>query len=437
MSVTMRFVALAAGGCLLVALAHPFGLSLHAFFLANTAAFGLLLVDMLVTPSPDRIQVSRELDGNLYFRAENVVRFLVKNESAHSLRIEAKEDANRYFRVTDGSGLLRAVEPGLQQVFSYETLPTKRGSFLFEAVYIRYAGVLGLCRRHARLPAPMEYKVYPDVRDLGKYRLLAQRNRHLPAGDSSVRHAGLGHEFESLRPYVEGDDYRAINWQATAREMRPVVNTFRIERSQPVMILVDMGRPMSYRVRGFSKLDHAVGAAVILADIVNSQGDRAGAAVFGRGLSAYVPPGQGPLHRNRLLETLYKIEPDRDTSDFQGACKALCDRQKRRSLVFIFTDFELMEEGEELARNIGWLKKKHLPVLVFMKNEELARIAAKSLPEKSGPTYERTLRDTAGAALEERREVFRRLAALGVPSVECPPEDFALAAVNRYLMLRR
>ena len=436
MSVTRNFVILTAVGALVVIAAFPIGLAPMAFLFFNMLLLGLLVLDYIITPAPSCLYVSREVDNNLYFKAENIVRFLVKNTSAHALNIEAKEDGSRFFRVTGSSTMNHTVAAGDEVVFSYITIPSKRGSFLFKSIYLRYRGLIGLCKKYAKVPSPAEYKVYPNIKDLSKYRLMVQKNRLLPSGESKIRRIGLGFEFESLRPYVEGDDYRKINWAATAREMKPVVNTYQIERSQPVNILIDIGRPMSYAVKGYKKLDYAINAAIILADIVNLQGDKAGLMVFDSNLQSYVAPGQGAAHRNLLLETLYHVQDNRRIADYQGAFKTLCDRQKRRSLVFIFTDFEMLEEGQELISNIGWLKRKHLPIVVFMKNEGLNSIAESPAAPSKKITYEKVLRDTAREFSKERKSVFMNLSAMGIPNVESPAENFALAAVNNYIRLR-
>ena len=435
MSITKKFVLLCLSGGVVVLAAYPLGLALAAFSFFNLLLFGFWFLDMLITPPPSCLGVKRELDTNLYFKGENFVSFLVKNSSMYSLHVEAKEDGNRFFSIFSADGMKNVVQPGSEQVFSYVTVPAKRGSFLFKNIYLRYRGVLGFCKKHAKISCPVEFKVYPNIKDLSKYRLMVQKSRLLPAGDKKAPRIGLGMEFESLRPYVEGDDYRKINWAATAREMKPVVNTYQIERNQPVNILIDIGKPMSYSVKGYKKLDYAINAAIILADIVNGQGDKAGLMVFDSKVRSYVAPGQGGLHRNNLLETLYHVEDNRQIADFQGAFRQLCERQKRRSLVFVFTDFEMLEEGHELIKNMAWLKRKHLPIIVFMKNEGLEKLAqGKNTGGKR--TYENILRQTADEFLGERKNIYLNLSAMGIPNVESPAEDFALTAVNKYIRLR-
>ena len=435
MSVTKKFVLFCLGGGVVVLASYPLGIALVVFVFFNLLLFGFLLLDFLITPPASCLGVRREKDTNLYFKTENIVNFYVNNPSMYPLNIEAKEDGNRFFTITDAEALQNVVKPRSEQVFSYATIPSKRGSFLFRDIYLSSKGVLGLCKKYAKVNAPVEFKVYPNIKDLSKYRLMVQKSRLLPSGEKKTPRIGLGMEFESLRPYVEGDDYRKINWAATAREMKPVVNTFQIERSQPVNILIDIGKPMSYSVKGYKKLDYAINAAIILADIVGIRGDKSGLMVFDSKVHSYVAPGQGAIHRSVLLETLYHVEDNRQIADFQGAFRKLCEKQKRRSLVFIFTDFEMLDEGQELIKNIAWLKRKHLPIVVFMKNEGLESIASiKDVRKKR--TYGKVLKETAVEFLGERKHIYRNLSAMGIPNVESPAEDFALTAVNNYIRLR-
>ena len=132
------------------------------------------------------------------------------------------------------------------------------------------------------------------------------------------------------------------------------------------------------------------------------------------------------------METLYHVADNRSTADYEGAFQTLCEKQKRRSLVFIFTDFELLEEARDLIAHMALLKKRHLPIVVFMRNEGLNSLAEQPVYKQ----FDRVLRDTAREFQSERRDIFRTLSAMGIPTVESTAEDFAVAAVNRYITLR-
>jgi len=432
MSVTKSFVFLVALGGVVTFLAWRIGGSYVAMFLFwNLLLLGMLILDAIITPGKKFLQIRRSNEDVLYFKAENEVDFFVKNTSRHVLHVQGKDESVRHFDVLEKSALTQWISPREDVLFSYTVVPSKRGSFLFKNIYLRYIGLLGLCVKYTKVPCPIEFKVYPNVRDLSKYRLMLQKNRLLPHGDRNIKNYGVGYEFESLRPYVDGDDYRKINWRATSRENKLIVNQYQIERNQPVYILLDIGRPMSYSVGGYKKLDYAINAALILSDIVNQSGDKAGLMVFDSAVQSHIAPGQGAAQRNHLMETLYHVSDNRSTADYGGAFRALCDKQKRRSLVFIFTDFELPEEARELISHMSLLKKRHLPIIVFMKNESLEAMTEMPVRKR----YDKYVRNTAIEFQTERKDIFRHLSAIGIPNVESKAEDFALAAVNRYIQL--
>ncbi|MCL2286033.1 MAG: DUF58 domain-containing protein [Firmicutes bacterium] len=433
MGITKNYVYLTAFGIVFTLTAWPFGFHGFIFLFWNLLIMGLLVLDVFITPSPKHLIVRRADELKLYFKTENTVTFYVKNTYRQGLKIEGKDERLRHFNVV-GQDMSHFIEPGKEQVFSYKVIPAKRGSFGSNKVYLRYAGLMGLCKKYVTVPCPATYKVYPNVKDLSKYRLMMQKSRLLPTGDKSLRQYGAGLDFESLRTYVEGDDYRKINWAATARENKLMVNQYQIERDQPVYILLDIGRPMSYTVNGFKKLDYSINAALILSDIVNQQGDKAGLMVFDSKVQAHISPGQGALHRNTLMETLYNVADNRQTADYEGAFRTLCEQQKRRSLVFIFTDFEILEEAEDLIAHIAILKRRHIPIVVFMENESLTAMA--DAPD-SAKIYDKMLKLTAQEFHNERRQIIRKLNMMGIPSVESTAEQFTVSAVNRYLQARR
>ncbi|MCL2223719.1 MAG: DUF58 domain-containing protein [Defluviitaleaceae bacterium] len=432
MSVTKSFVLLVGIGWLVTFFAWRFGVAYFAMFsFWNLLVGGLFILDAFITPAANSFKARRNSEDILYFNEANEMGFYVKNTSRHLLRIECKDERLRHFALLPENDLIKWLQPNEEEFFSYDVVPQKRGSFLFSSVYIRYTGLLGLCVKHKKVPCPMEFKVYPNVRDLSKFRLMLQKNRLLPQGEKTVKNYGMGYEFESLRPYVDGDDYRKINWRATSRENKLIVNQYQVERNQPVYILLDIGRPMSYTTGGYKKLDHAINAALILADIVNQSGDKVGLMVFDSAVRSHIAPSQGAAHRNHLMETLYHVSDNRQTADYGGAFRALNEKQKRRALVFIFTDFELPEEARELISQMALLKKRHMPIVVFMENEKLDALAETPIRKK----YDRYLRDTAREFQAERKDIFRHLSAMGIPNVESKAEDFAVAAVNRYIQL--
>jgi len=437
MSVSRRFAVLAAAGIPLILLAALLSGLVPAviFWLYNIILLGLLAVDIILS-TPASALVVRRMDSDMkeagdslkiFHNAENCIIFTVYNPGGYPVTVQAVDTAvPRYFEIS-GEDLIHTIKPYSEEVFSYNVTPSKRGAFTFKFIHLKVFGHLGFGIKYHRHDCPVEFKVYPNLKDLSSFRIMVQNNRLLPPGEKALHLFGTGSEFKSLRTYVEGDDYRKINWPVTARERRIIVNEYQVEKNQPIFMLIDGGRPMSYSVKGYKKLDYAINASLVLSDIINSRGDQSGLLVFDREVRKMIMPGKGQAHRNNLMESLYHIQETRDTSNYELAINTLCEKQKRRSLVFIFTDFETLEEGQELTSHIGRLKRRHFPILVFMKNEGLIKLS------EDEDTY---VQDVANAFIAERTELYRQLNALSVANVETEAEKFSVTAVNQYLALR-
>jgi len=348
MNVTKSFVFLVAAGVAAVFFTWRLdGAYFVMFAFWNIILCAMFFLDALITPGKKFLQIRRQKNKILYFCAENEIFFYVKNNSKYTLDIELKDERVRFFCDDDEySDLQKWVAPHSEEEFSYVTTPTKRGCFRFEKIFLRYTGIFGLCIKYAEFVIPIEYKVYPDVRDMCKYRLLLQR-------------------------------------KLFSREKKFFADDFQNERNLPVYALLDVSRPMSCFVDGKKKLEHAICAALILGDIANKSRDDAGLMVFDSRVRAFVAANRGAAHRNRLLETLCAVEDDRSEADFRGAFRMFREKQKRRSIVFIFTDFDAREDTENFFDDVLFLKKRHFPVVVFMESENadaLTKISAKGVP---------------------------------------------------------
>src|SRR5690606_37930882 len=124
---------------------------------------------------------------------------------------------------------------------TYTLRPVKRGAYHFGAVNI-YAGTnVQFIRRRFRFSQNKTVPVYPSFIQMRKYELLAISNRLTEFGIKKIRRIGQNREFEQIKEYVVGDDYRTINWKATARRGTLMVNTYQDERAQQVYAVIDKG----------------------------------------------------------------------------------------------------------------------------------------------------------------------------------------------------
>jgi uncharacterized protein (DUF58 family) len=262
--------------------------------------------------------------------------------------------------------------------------------------------------------------------------LLARRGRLQEAGLRASRRFGTGTEFESLREYQPDDDYRRINWKATARRGRPMTAEFETERSQNVLALLDAGRLMATEVGGLTKLDHALNTSLLLAYVAALRGDRVGLLAFGDRVLTYLPPRRGRHAFLAMLATLYNLAAEPVEPDFDRAFEFLAARQMRRSLLVLFTDLTDRDVSSALVQHLARLARQHLAVCVTL-GDPAVLTAASATPSTTAAVYERVV---AARLLEERAEVLSALRQRGAITLDVPADRLTVAVVNKYLELK-
>jgi len=204
---------------------------------------GVLMVDFRAADGIARFQISREHDTKLSLGADNPIRLKIHSLRRRPTIFWVRDEPPADFRVAssmlDGTIGARSSWEGV-----YYVHPLQRGDYTFADINLRWQGPLGLMVRQARIEASNPVKVYPNLLDVRRYDLLLRRNRLQEMGLRSTRVFGEGNEFERLREYLPDDDFRRIDWKATARRNRPVTVEYQTERSQIIMCLIDIGRMM-------------------------------------------------------------------------------------------------------------------------------------------------------------------------------------------------
>jgi len=265
-----------------------------------------------------------------------------------------------------------------------------------------------------------------------RYQLTLRRGMRFMQGFRRARPPGATTAFAGLRDYLPGDEIRRINWTATARRDSPVVMEVEAERGQQAIIALDCGRLMTAPAGLLTKLDHAVNAALLLAYVAQSQGDRVGMMTFSDGIRQFVPPRRGAVQVSHLNRVLYDVKAEYTEPDFGEAFSQLGFRVSRRSLVVVLTDLLDPEASRDLVAHAIRLGQRHLVMVVAMADPEL--LEARDAP------IDRTARAYEWAAAEEllaaRRESFEALRKGGVLGLDVEAGRLSPALVERYLELK-
>jgi uncharacterized protein (DUF58 family) len=265
-----------------------------------------------------------------------------------------------------------------------------------------------------------------------KNSIYLSRTRQIEMQMRLLRQRGQGKEFESLREYREGDEYRDICWTAAARRGKLVTKIHQTERSQAVWIVLDSGRLMRTRTEGYSKLDHSVDAALALAQLAMYSGDRVGLLGYGRKINQRVAPGRGAGHLRNLLEQLAVARAEVPEGDHLRAVTRLLSDQKRRSLIVWLTDLAETAMTPEVVEAAGQLVSRHLLIFLVMGQPDLNAKAAER-PGNVGEMY----RSVAAQEVVYRREVLLgRLRERGALAMEVAPHQLSTVLLNQYLFVK-
>jgi uncharacterized protein (DUF58 family) len=397
----------------------------------DVAVVALCAVDFLRAPRASDVELRRTVEPILRSGVTNAVHLELTCLRDTPLRGEVRDEAPTNVTV-DGHRQPFSVAPGPRPTrLTYTVNPPARGDARFGDLHLRLLGPLGLCARQVRVPAKQVVKVYPDLTALTQEALALARASDAPA-ERVQRRVGEGREFESLREYRTGDDYRTVDWKASARRARTMVRVYQPERNQPVLLLLDCGRHMAGKVDGRRKLDHAVDAALRLAKVSLDAGDLVGVLAFASDVRAYLPPRKGREHLRLLTETLYRAEAALEESDYGKAYDFAFARSSRRSLVVLFTDLVDPDASGTLVTRTLMLRPRHLPLVASLLDEDL-QTAATAVPSSPQEAYTRQ----AAARLEdEYRRTAVTLRDSGVLVVRAPARGFGAAAINTYLHVK-
>lgn len=379
-----------------------------------------------------RFQITRTHDTKLSLGIDNPIRIDIYNRSVNPATVWVRDEPPDEFRINSPRVLTGTIPPRETWSDTYYVHPLRRGDYAFGYFNLRWLGPAGLVIRQGKLDLRLPVKVYPNLINVRQYDLLLKKNRLQELGLRSTRQFGEGSEFERLREYTPDDEFRRIDWKATARRHRPITVEFQTERSQNVIALLDIGRMMQSPVEAMAKLDYVVNAVLLLGYVATGKGDKVGLMTFGADVVQYLSPRQGRGQFYRMLELLYAIEAQPVEPDYQRAMSYLSAKQRKRSLVVIFTDLSGGMSMQSLVANVSLVAKRSLPLVVTISDPDVVT-AAKQVPTDSLSVYQKT---AASQLLDERQIVLDSLRQQGVHTLDVPANQLSIAVINRYLSLK-
>lgn len=374
------------------------------------------------------VEVERSVGSGVFsVGRSNVVDVRLRSLSRRALRVEQRDDL---FADSEASGLPVSVDipPRGRAEARYKVTPQRRGAYELGDHWVRYRSMLGLWIRQQRIPAQDAVRVYPDVQAVRAYEMMARQQRSLEMV-RATRLKGGQSEFEALREYTRDDEYRSIDWKATANKGKLIARQYQLERNQSVVFGLDCGRLMTANVGGLPLFDHALNAALMLAHVAQKTGDHVGMFTFSADVHSFVAPTSGPAMSRRLVQATFAVHPRLEESNYQTSFLRVAKQIRKRSLIIIMTSVIDDAAAAELLRTTRSLGPRHLPLCVLFRDPEL-EAAARPDSGRAGELY------TAAAAselLSWRDRLLRDLGKAGALVLDVEPGALTPALVAKYL----
>ncbi len=388
-------------------------------------------VDVLISGSPDDIEVDREISEVLSVGTPNPSKILLRNKSRRPLKVLVHDDPGPLIE-TERLPQEVDLQPWKEAEVTYTVVPLKRGAAKLQAIHLRFSTVLGLWTRHQIRPLETAVRIYPDIRAVYRYELMASRNRLAEIGVRVMRMPGQGREFERLREYRYGDEIRQIDWKATSRQRQLITREFNVERNQNIVLMVDCGRFMRNETDGISYLDRALNSAIMLSYIALGQGDNVSLMAFSNRIERFIRPVRGKPGIQTILRSTYDIQASTKTADYSLALEYLSKVQRKRALVILITfvtdELQLRVIGESLQLR----SLPYLPMCVLLQDVGLKEMADR-IPDSDVEAFHTS---AAAQILTGQAQQVATMRENGVLMVDTPPDLLTERLINEYLTIK-
>jgi uncharacterized protein (DUF58 family) len=362
---------------------------------------------------------------------ENVVSIQVENNYGFKTYITVIDELPVQFQIRNFDRRI-ILESGKENFIRYSLRPVQRGEYYFGAIRVFVASAIKLIERRFSFEQGVMLPVYPSFIQMRKYELLAIHNKLTAGGIKKIRRIGQTSEFDQIKEYVAGDDIRSVNWKATARRDKLMVNKYQDEKSQSVYCLVDMGRNMKMPFEQMALLDYAINASLVISNIAHLKNDKPGLITFTHEIKSHIAAERRNSQMMRIIETLYNQQTNFSESDFERLYMHVKRTVNQRSLLLLFTNFESLSSLKRQLKYLKQIAKQHLLVVIFFENTELKTVLTKNAIS----TFDIYYKTIAEKFELEKRLIIKELSACGIQSIYTAPQNLSVNTINKYLELK-
>lgn len=392
----------------------------------------LLLIDLLLLYQPkNALQARRILPDKFSNSDNNPVPITITNKYGFKTYIDVIDELPVQFQKRDFL-YQTTLNPNENHDFDYLVRPVDRGEYYFGHLNIFVSSILKIVKRRYQFQNQQMVMVYPSIIQMQKYDFLAISNSLTEFGLKKIRRIGNTSEFEQIKEYVQGDDFRTVNWKATAKRAQLMVNQYQDEKSQPIYSIIDTGRIMKMPFNGLKLLDYAINSTLAFSNVALKKHDKVGMISFSKKIESFLPAIQKLTYLNRILENLYNIDTQFNDSDFGLLYAQLKRKVTHRSLLLLYTNFEHISALKRQMPYLQAISKKHMLVVVLFENTELDTILNENAEDLQS-IYHKTIAEKFAF---EKRLMVKELQKHGIQSILTAPENLTVNTINKYLEIK-
>jgi uncharacterized protein (DUF58 family) len=391
-----------------------------------------LIADIIIIfSSKQAISGMRHTPKMFSLSHEHQIKIQLENLTGLKLQIELIDELPFQLQKRDFN-LQFEMEGGSKKHVYYPFRAVERGEYQFGNIQCFISNVIGLVSRKESIPAETSVPVYPSIIEMKDMELKVMQRVSTFQGIKKHRRIGHSYEFEQIKNYVQGDDYRSINWKASSRKASLMVNQYEDERSQQVYAVIDKSRAMHMPFNGLSILDYAINSSLVISNIALKKHDRSGLVTFSDSIDTIIKADNKNLQIKKILEALYRETPGKEEANFEGLLKVFRQMERRRSLVLLFTNFESYYALERVLPILRRINHQHLLVVILFENSEISDYSRKQV-EYISEIYTQTI---ARKFITEKFQMTQTLLQFGIQTMLTRPEDLSVNTVNKYIELK-
>jgi uncharacterized protein (DUF58 family) len=400
-------------------------------FIITASVIVTALLDIFILYQGSKITAKRITGPRMSNSDDNTISVWIKSSYPFKVEITFIDELPAQFQIRDFKYTTQ-LSPNQKHDFTYQLRPLKRGIYKFGDLQIFASSILKLAERRYTIEAEKEVAVYPSYLQMRQFEIMAISNKLTDIGIKKIRKIGHSSEFDQIKNYVPGDDYRHINWKATARRGDLMINNYIDEKSQHLFCIIDKSRVMKSPFDGLSLLDYAINATLALSNIALLKEDKAGLITMSDTEGAIVQSDRKPIHLNKILDVLYQEKTKYLELNSEQLYLTIRKKIKQRSLLVFFTNFESLSAMHRQLPYFKKIAKFHLLLVVFFENTEISSV----LDMQTKNTQDIYFKTIAEQFVTEKKQIVKELKQHGITALLTEPKNLTVNTINAYLRIK-